>query len=221
MLSDSFIPNPVAVIEELMEEIIIGAQIATIGEELDSDTTTSVTLTNIVDDLPTGIMAFKIEDELMLGKISGATLTFIGKARPTFGTVAITHVITTPIFLATFSDCVAKVYHMLAVDFKNDVPGVIYSLTPGDFNDDTGVQSTRVMMKIYGGEDLSQKYPKYYAQIVNGLWLERTRAFKQKRFNSGMVGSIRAEGGGQELLDIESGVPSWPFVLTFVTVEIL
>lgn len=221
ILSDKFIPNPVAVIEEFLEESISGSQVATLTSELSVSELVTVPLDNVLVDLPTSLMVFKIEDEIMIGSISGSTLTLIGNARPTFGTVVAIHASSIPVFLATFSDCISKVYNLLADDYKNDIPGVIYTMDTDGFNDDTGVQSVRVNVKIYGGEDLSKKHPRYYAQIINGLWLERIRDFKQKRFTSGMIGSVQAEGGGQLLLDTISGIPSWPFVLTFVMVEIL
>lgn len=222
VLSNTYIPDAVAVIDDFFREVITGVEVATLGAELDSATTTTATLVNVLADVPTGIVALKIESELMLGRIAGDTLTLIGGARPTFGTSAVTHVITAPVLLATLSDVIGdSVYHMLGSDFSNDKPGVIYTLLPGGFNGVTGVQSPRVSVKIYGGTNLSQKYPKLYARVVNSLWLERARAGIQKRYTSGMIGSVNVDDSGQELLDEHSGIPSQPFVLSFAVFNIL
>lgn len=222
VLSNTYIPDAVAVIDDFFQEAITGVEVATLGAELDSATTTTATLVNILADVPTGIVVLKIESELMLGRIAGGTLTLIGGARPTFGTSAVTHSITTPVLLATLSDVIgSRVYHMLGSGFSNDKPGVIYTPLPGGFNDVTGVQSPRVSVKIYGGINLSQKHPKLYARIVNSLWIERARASIQKRYISGMIGSVRVDGSGQELLDESSGIPAQPFVLSFAVFNIL
>lgn len=220
--SDKFIPNPVAVIDDFLQESVAGEQVATLGAELDIATTTSVILANVDSDIISAHAIFKIEDELLIGQISGTTLTFVKNSRPAFGKSAVTHAITTPVLLATFSDVIgSNVFHMAAADFSNSVPGVIYSLVPENFDEDTGVQRARITMKVYGGQDLLEKHKRFDSQLVNGLWVERARAAVQKRYTSGMVGTVFLESWGQQLLDNSSGIPAQPFVLSFALFEIL
>ncbi|MEE9159923.1 MAG: hypothetical protein V3U60_16250 [Gammaproteobacteria bacterium] len=220
-------PIHVNVIREFLEGTRTAQQIGTLAAGLAGDhVALSATLTSGNAFLEGGVHCIKIGSELMLARLSGATLTISPHTRAYMGSTLAAHSSSTAVYRAQLNDLVAsRVYtNTLHESFKNTVPGLLIK-TGGGAGPSQGspLYRMRVNVSCYGGQDR-------HARMVDNSAAMVLRALQERVEDIGGLSNIGSTESGVLVSCYEDTPaqairetviePDWPFWVAFLSCEI-